>query len=501
MKKSGFLFLVLFFFCSLTVSFADSNYAQVKNILPAAHPDIQKSDSPSGNKGSDIVLLIDSSGSMRITDPHETRKTAAKLFISLLGSEDRIAIISFGDTARLLMPLSPDTRENHDGFISAINKISSREFSTNIYDGVKKGYDELKTSSAKKKVVILLTDGEMALGSKDKDAAALGSLAALLPELAKSGITLSSIAFSELADAKFLEDLAKACGGFFSLALTENDINVIFAEMFEKIRSPDEVPFDGNSFIIDKDIKEATVFVSKKAGTTTTLVEPSGMKNTPVRFGKNIRWFETRLFDLITVTEPAPGKWKVNLSTEDGNRVFVITDLSLRSSFDSNFVNDNEKVKGEAWLERDGVTLKEKDFLDQVSFSAELAGPDGKSSKIPLQANGPSFSFAFEAPEKGDYNFTLLAEGKTFRRTKIVPFMSVEPPPVSQAVHKGPSAPESKEKKAAPSDILWEHALIRFGFVNGVLMAAACTILLAWKAANIIRNRKTKNRKMASKKK
>src|SRR5208337_1648676 len=194
-------------------------------------------------------------------------------------------------------------------------KISSREFSTNIYEGVKKGFDELKTSGSNKKVLVLLSDGKLTLGSKEKEAEALSSLSALLPEVVKSGITLSTIAFSDQSDAKFLQDLARAGGGFFKLALTDQDIHTIFAAMFEKIKAPDTVPFDGDSFSIDKDIKEATVFVSKKAGTKTILQEPSGKKDTPEKFGKNIRWYETKLFDLITVNEPGQGKWRVNLST------------------------------------------------------------------------------------------------------------------------------------------------------------------------------------------
>lgn len=500
MKKSGLLFLVLFLWCFLPVSFAGDKPAQGKNSQPADHQEAQKHETAAGTGGADIVLLIDSSGSMRKTDPHDDRKTAAKLFISLLGSDDRVAVVSFGDYARLLIPLTKNTGENRDSLMKAVNKISSKEFSTNIYDGLKKGYDELKTSSARKKVLIMLSDGKLTLGSKEKEAEAMSNISALLPELAKSGITLSTIAFSELADAKFLEDLARAGGGFFRLALTEKDIHVIFAAMFEKIKSPDSVPFDGDSFGIDKDIKEAIVFVSKKPGTTTTLVEPSGRKDTPARFGKNIKWFETKLFDLITVGDPYPGKWKVNLSTKEGNRVFVMTNLSLKSSFNSNFVNKNERVKGEVWLERDGGVVREKDILDQIAFSAELAGPDGKPVNIPLQATGQTFSFEFSAPYAGDYAITLLADGRSFKRTKTIQFESVEPPSVTKAVHKDVSQPQPKKKTAAPVKI-WQQALIKFGVVNGVLIAAAGVILSARKVVKMFKNRKPKSKKAASKKK
>lgn len=244
--------------------------------------------------------------------------------------------------------------------------------------------------------------------------------------------------------------------------------------MFEKIKAPDTVPFDGDSFSIDKDIKEATVFVAKKAGTKTVLQEPSGTKNTPEKFGKNIRWYGTKLFDLITINGPAPGKWKVNLSTKEGNRVFIITNLSLKSSFNSNFVNRNDKVKADVWLEKDGGVLKEKDVLDQVSLSADLTGPDGKPSKIALQpAHGTSgdgvFTAEFVVPKTGDYTLTLMADGKTFKRTRTIQFKVVEPAPApQQAVQKSPPVAAAKKIPAAPEN-MWRPVMIKFGILNGVL--------------------------------
>jgi Mg-chelatase subunit ChlD len=508
MKKSGALFFVLFLWCCLPLSFADTKPVQEKNVQPERHADTQKHAAIAESKGADIILLIDCSGSMRKTDPHNNRKTSAMLFISLLGSDDRVGIVSFGDSAKLLLPLTQNSRENHDRFVSAINKISSREFSTDIYAAVKKGYDEIKPSAGKKKVLVLMSDGKLTLGSKEKEAVALSSLSALLPELVKSGITLSSIAFSELADAQFLEDLAKAGGGFFKLALTDQDIHVVFASMFEKIKSPDAVPFEGDTFSIDKDIKEAIVFISKKAGTTTTLMEPSGKKNTPAKFGQNIQWYGTKLFDLITIKEPVPGRWKANLSSKEGNRVFVITNLGLKTSFNSDFVNKNEKVRGDVWLERDGGILKEKDILDQISFSAELAAPGGKSSKIALQGSGPTAvgkagegvsAFEFVVPQTGDYALTLIAEGKTFKRTKTIQFKVVEPPPQQKAAQKSPSEPKPNKKPAAPVRT-WEQVLIKFGIINGALLAAAGVAFLIKKIIDIVKNRKTKKKGGASKK-
>ncbi|MGO9014120.1 MAG: VWA domain-containing protein [Dissulfurispiraceae bacterium] len=499
MKRLGVLFAVLVFFGLTPLSFSGDKPSVEKSAQPADREAVHSGQS----KGADIMLLIDSSGSMRKTDPHDYRKTAAELFISLLSSDDRAGVVSFGDSAKLLLPLTRCSKESYGRFTSAINKISSREFSTNIYDGVKMGFDELKTSQSSKKVLLLLSDGKLTLGSKEKEAEALSSLSALLPKLVKSGITLSTIAFSDQADAKFLDDLARAGGGFFKLALTDQDIHIIFASMFEKIKSPDEVPFDGNSFSIDKDIKEAIVFISKKAGTMTTLVDPSGKKNTPAKFGQNIQWYQTNIFDLITVSDPVPGKWQVNLSTKQGNKVFVITNLSLKTSFNTNFVNKNEKVRGDVWLEKDGGILKERDILDQVVFSAVLAGPDGKSSKIELHAGGQPqggvFSFEFVVPQTGDYALTLMAQGKTFKRTKTIQFKAVEHAPAPPAAEKNPQVPALNKKASVPVNT-WGPVLIKFGIINAVLLAAAGALFVIKKIKDGRNNRKTNKKGRASKK-
>ncbi len=105
MRKSGLLFSILFLFCFLSSSFADTNPAAKKSPPAAASAAEHKTES----EGADIVLLIDSSGSMKKTDPHDYRKTAAKLFISLLGRDDRAGIVSFGENAKLLLPLTQNT--------------------------------------------------------------------------------------------------------------------------------------------------------------------------------------------------------------------------------------------------------------------------------------------------------------------------------------------------------------------------------------------------------
>ena len=115
-------------------------------------------------QGADIVLLIDSSGSMKKTDPKDYRKEAARLFISLLGTEDSVGVVSFGDSARQLIPLTINSPKNRLLLFGATKKITSKEFSTDITGALTKGMEELGSSSRKNRALILMSDGKLALG-------------------------------------------------------------------------------------------------------------------------------------------------------------------------------------------------------------------------------------------------------------------------------------------------------------------------------------------------
>ncbi|OGW24121.1 MAG: hypothetical protein A2X55_10455 [Nitrospirae bacterium GWB2_47_37] len=453
-----------------------------------ANPQQQVEQKQPDKGGFDIIILMDSSGSMKKTDPQSYRKPAARLFISLLGADDNVGVISFGDSAKVLAHLTQNTKKNQGRLFNAVNSVTSKEFSTNITDAVKKGVEEIKSSS-RNKVLILMSDGKLALGSKEKDDAAFAELSGLLPGLAKAGIKLYSIAFTELSDAKLLEDMAKATGGFFRLAKEDKDLHIIFASIFEKMKSPDTVPIEGDSFTIDKDINEAILLISKTPGTSTTLIDPSKKKHGPAKYGKNMQWYETKTFDMITIKEPATGAWRVKLSTKEGNKVFVITNLSLKSSFDKGFVNKGDSIKIDAWLEKEGGVLAEKAVLDQVSFAAEITTPDGKSTKLELKngAKDGRYSVVFAVGSAGEHALKIAAESKTFKREKVIQFKSVEPPPQKAAQ----PAVKTKGKK---DDASWNRVLIEFGIINLSILIAAGIFLFARKA-RIMRKLKTKKRK------
>jgi Ca-activated chloride channel family protein len=114
-------------------------------------------------EGVNVVLVIDSSGSMLAKDFEPNRMEAAKesaiSFIDQLSLKDLVGVISFSDSPKIVSFLTNDKNK-------AIEKTKTIVASggTAIGDGLAFGVDMVSSVPNKKKLVILLSDGEQTTG-------------------------------------------------------------------------------------------------------------------------------------------------------------------------------------------------------------------------------------------------------------------------------------------------------------------------------------------------
>lgn len=384
------------------------------------------------------MLIMDSSGSMKKTDPFHLRKAAARLFISLLRDNDRVGLVSFSDEGRELSDLTEVAdKQNRMKLIKSLDKITSAGKYTNIYGGIHKGYELLKASANKEKMLILMTDGRMDLGDKTREDALLKEMQGLLPELKQAGVKIHTIAFTESSDSMLLEDMALKTGGSFKMAQTDKDLHIVFASMFERIKSPEALPIKDNAFQVDRDIDEFTLLITKKTQKIRiALKDPAGKEHKAGRKAAGMEWVESGAFDMVTVKDPAPGLWNINFSAEEGNKVFILTNLKLLSSFSKTAVEQGKPIKFEAWLTKGNEPLKTKEILEHIEISVNIRTPEGKDVAAPLHDDGTNgdtaagdgvYTLGLPIEQPGEYNLTLTADGGTFRREKVFVFKATAP--------------------------------------------------------------------------
>lgn len=135
--------------------------AIVTIIIALARPQTRNEEQRAEGEGVDIVLCIDVSGSMTAQDLTPNRLEAAKnVAIDFVNKRltDRIGVVIFSGESFTQCPITTD----HAVLIASIENIHNGllEDGTAIGSGLGTSVDRLRTSKAKSKVVILLTDGE-----------------------------------------------------------------------------------------------------------------------------------------------------------------------------------------------------------------------------------------------------------------------------------------------------------------------------------------------------
>lgn len=418
------------------------------------------------DKGLDIVLVLDSSGSMKKNDPKRMRVEAARMFVTLLDEQDQVAIVSFSGKASSKEGLvSLKSYHNEQALLKSIETVSANGSYTNIHEALRKGYQLLKRSKRKEKIIVLMSDGKMDVGDHEKNLQLLErTLDELTPELAKKHIKIYSIAFTKNSYIPLLKLAAKDTNGNFTLLKSAQGIHQVFENIFERSKNPDMLPMQENSFIVDNSVNELTVVASKyRPDSKISLENPSGEDFTEDTEHNGIKWFSAKQFDLITITNPQPGYWNVKFS-EGGNRAYVLTNLGLQIKTTKRQVQPGNPFEIQAWLEKDGHKINKRQLLNTTKFKVSIVYPDGHEDEMNLTDDGTEvgssrhdgiYGNSIVLLDEGLHKITVYTQGETFDRQKSI-FVTVKtlegnnpfeikdkPEPVEQApVQKEPAPQE-----------------------------------------------------------
>jgi len=197
---------------------------------------------PSANhhkKGRDLVLAIDTSGSMAQSGFDEGDRFASKYDVAIALSQDfikkrlddNIATVIFGSYAYIASPLTYDL-EGLNEMLVLMSSVGIAGDSTAIGEAIFQSVEALKSSSTKNRVIILLSDGVHNAGSiSPKDAVNLAK---------KQGIKIYTIGIGDAKnyDKEMLETIAKESGGRAFGAKSAQDLEIVY----EKIDSLEPSP-------------------------------------------------------------------------------------------------------------------------------------------------------------------------------------------------------------------------------------------------------------------
>jgi uncharacterized protein (TIGR03503 family) len=372
----------------------------------------------------DLRIVIDTSGSMKQTDPHNLRIPAVKLLANLLPNDSRAAIWLFDSTAQELVPAGVVDAAWKEKAIQSSAKIQSKGLFTNIEEALAAASADWNESAPDgvRRNLILLTDGRVDVSKNPQDSVASREriFTELLPKLQQAGVQVHSIALSDQSDQELMRQIALSTGGWNETILDAEQLQRSFVHMFNKAAPHDSVPLQENRFAIDASIKEFTVLALLRGDSKPTrLLGPDQSEITQEHLPPSCRWVHDAGYDLITVAHPAAGTWQLVADIDPSNQVLVATNLKMNVNPPPNHLGPDETPSISASFSENGNLVDRAEFLKLLSIKVTLIDQDQtKDFPIPMDSiHLGQFTLNIGDPlHPGEYTLKIHADGKTFQR-------------------------------------------------------------------------------------
>jgi Ca-activated chloride channel family protein len=207
-------------------------------VIALAEPFLYESQETHHKKGRDLILALDASGSMaqsgfdekdRFKTKYETVLSIAQTFIQKR-FDDNMGIVIFGTFAYTASPLTYDLESLR--YLLDMTTVGIAGESTAIGDAIMQSLRTLSFGEAKRKAVILLTDGYHNAGKRSPKTA--------VDAARKAGVRIYTIGIGNRRDydAALLETIAKETGAKSFSAADATSLREVFAEISALEPSP-----------------------------------------------------------------------------------------------------------------------------------------------------------------------------------------------------------------------------------------------------------------------
>lgn len=406
-------------------------------------------------KLSDVRVIIDISGSMKKNDPNNLRVPALRLLTELIPEGQTAGVWTFGQYVNMLVKHGEVDKSWKNKAYKAANEINSRGMFTNIESVLEKStWDWKHPDDTANRSIIFLTDGvvDVSKGRQESKASRQRVLNKTLTRLKQAGAQIHTIALSDDADKPFLRQLSSATGGWFETIKDASQLERIFFKMFEKAVPVETLPLTDNKILVDESIRELTLLIFRDSQSgSSSLILPNGKTIAHDNVPDNVRWRHEDRYDLITIQKPVAGEWKVSAKLDPDNRVMVVTDLKVRASRMPNIILSGDELPYHVELHEEGQVINKSEFLDFVHIGLERSiqgvsqnsyelNDDGKD--VDKKAADGRFSTKVGgALAAGIYEYEMLVDGITFKRSKRDTMRVVEKPVAVTVTEEKPGDP------------------------------------------------------------
>lgn len=391
--------------------------------------------------GTDVVILMDESGSMIKADTDRIAIEGAKLFVDMEKLDNaKIGLVEFSNVINSTGLLDMSEQSGRESIKAVMNGISySGKAHTDTGAGLLEAISLLEQSgSYEKRSIILFTDGRTDIDAGTKGRTTEDSLADVdraIQAAQEKGYTIYCIGLNDnnSVDLEQLAKIATETGGQYLVTTDVSSITDFFERIFadignSDISSLDEYVADGEyhevRFKIDNaNVMEANIVIlSSKEVEDVILQNPSG-ETVDLKSDEKVVFTKSDKYTIVKLILPQTGEWCVNVKGVDGDaikigRIFNY-DLKLVVEADRTELTTEGEVNLKAYLATADIPLQDSAFYQTMTGYVQITDQTEESWEEPLEWDETEkcmmkSSIKFEA--SGNYNLRVHLEGNGFYR-------------------------------------------------------------------------------------
>ena len=175
-----------------------------------------------------MMLLCDTSGSMEMENKLKSVQKSITLLLSLLGSEDRLSLITFSDASKVVLSRATPSAEDRAAIQYRIDSLTP-DGSTNMSAGLLDTRSLVEPAdSGRKQGIIMLTDGHANVGVMKEE-----GLVEIVRRIQTEspGVSLTCVAYGVDHNSQLLTSLAKTGGGAYNVVKNLEDVATVFGDI------------------------------------------------------------------------------------------------------------------------------------------------------------------------------------------------------------------------------------------------------------------------------
>ena len=425
----------------------------------------------------DLVVVLDSSGSMVDSDPDRTALAAVRMLVNMMPAGDsKIGVISFNREATVIT-------KNASGKATLLGLNSLSDVATikkNVSDVVYRGATGIgnavieatellaaNDNHDRAKAIILFTDGVNDFGN---DVIALSKCeeneANAIMWAKKNDCPIYSVGYDYILDdgtssmgkegegLKKLENIASQTNGKFKAINSIAEIHQLLIEFLADVcdlnyTTVATIPGDGGKheciIPVSPNVVEANVRIAGGDGSAIgsdkiKLFDPDG-NQIELRNSGNVRFDTDAAAASVKITMPKTGEWLLVVEGITGEDIHVgllehfkmnlTSVLSLPDGNPEGVAYTNDEVGIRAWLTYDGKDLNDEALYAAVKSATAVCVPrtNPENKKIvTLARDGYAFTGSFVIPQDCCYDITVRLDWETVYREDTLEIQSSNKP-------------------------------------------------------------------------